>query len=99
MGWAIKASFFFGDAAILNQDPLAFSLNFQGGSWQLYVAPKQGWSPHNSAVWPLRLAIIIICALLTWAFLFFLKMLDRQQKKRKNARNHERFGANRCVVV
>ncbi|MDC9503941.1 two-component system sensor histidine kinase/response regulator, partial [Pseudoalteromonas sp. Angola-18] len=82
-GLGDKGEFFFGDAAILNQDPLAFSLNFQGGSWQLYVAPKQGWSPPNSAVWPLRLAIIIICALLTWAFLFFLKMLDRQQKNER----------------
>ena len=58
-------------------------LIFQGGSWQLYVAPKVGWSPPNSAVWPLRLAIIIICGLVIWAFLFFLKMLNRQQQNEK----------------
>ncbi|MEM5513744.1 ATP-binding protein [Pseudoalteromonas sp. AS84] len=82
-GLGKKGEFFYGDQNITDQDPLEFTLSFQGGNWQLYVAPKIGWSPPNSAVWPLRLSIIIICGLLIWAFLFFLKMLNRQQQNEK----------------
>ena len=82
-GLGSKGEFFYGNQNIIEQDPLEFTLSFQGGNWQLYVAPKIGWSPPNSAVWPLRLSIIIICGLLIWAFLFFLKMLNRQQQNEK----------------
>ncbi|WP_024609964.1 ATP-binding protein [Pseudoalteromonas sp. TB64] len=82
-GLGKKGEFFYGDQNITNINPIEFTLNFQGGNWQLYVVPKVGWSPPNSAIWPLRLAIIIICGLLIWAFLFFLKMLERQQQNEK----------------
>lgn len=82
-GLGKKGEFFYGNSNIIEQNPLEFTLNFQGGSWQLYVTPKLGWNPPHSAIWPLRLAIIIICGLLTWAFLFFLKMLNRQQQNEK----------------
>lgn len=82
-GLGKKGDFFYGDKSIKQQDPLEFTLNFQGGSWELYVVPKKGWSPVSSSIWPLRVAIIIICGLLIWAFLFFLKMFNRQQKNEK----------------
>ena len=82
-GLGKKGEFFYGNSNITSQEPLDFTLNFQGGSWQLYVAPKEGWSPAPSTIWPLRIAIIIICGLLIWAFLFFLKMLNRQQQNEK----------------
>ncbi|MDO6464837.1 ATP-binding protein [Pseudoalteromonas carrageenovora] len=82
-GLGKKGEFFYGDKSIIEQNPLEFTLNFQGGNWQLYVAPKVGWNPPNSAIWPLRSAIIIICGLLIWAFFFFLKMLNRQQQNEK----------------
>ncbi|MEL0641883.1 ATP-binding protein [Pseudoalteromonas aliena] len=82
-GFGKKGEFFYGNSNIVEQDPLEFTLNFQTGSWQLYVAPKVDWSPPISAIWPLRLSIIIICGLLIWAFLFFLKMLNRQQQNEK----------------
>ncbi|GAA58779.1 hypothetical protein P20652_0636 [Pseudoalteromonas sp. BSi20652] len=79
-GLGKKGEFFYGNQNIIEQTPLEFSLSFQGGNWQLYVVPKAGWNPPNSAILPLRLAIVIICGLLIWAFLFFLKMLNRQQR-------------------
>ena len=82
-GLGKKGEFFYGDQNIIEQNPLEFTLSFKGGNWQLYVAPKIGWNPPNSEVWPLRSAIIIICGLLIWAFFFFLKMLNRQQQNEK----------------
>ncbi|MFY8326961.1 ATP-binding protein [Pseudoalteromonas sp. ZZD1] len=82
-GLGLNGDFFFGNADILTRDPLQFNLTFQGGEWEIYVTPKSGWSPPASTIWPLRLAIITIIALLIWAFLFFLKMLNRQQKSEK----------------
>ncbi len=82
-GLGKKGEFFYGNPNIKQQSPLEFTLNFQGGSWQLYVAPKTGWAPNGAAFWPLRIAIIIICGLLICAFFFFLKMLNRQQKNEK----------------
>ncbi|NMR24559.1 response regulator [Pseudoalteromonas sp. NEC-BIFX-2020_015] len=82
-GLGTKGAFFRGSAEILARDPLAFNLNFQGGEWEIYVTPKAGWAPPGSAIWPLRLAILIICGLLIWAFMFFLKMLNRQQQSEK----------------
>ncbi len=82
-GLGINGDFFFGNADILTRNPLQFNLTFQGGEWEIYVAPKSGWAPPASTIWPLRLAIITIIALLVWAFLFFLKMLGRQQQSEK----------------
>ena len=82
-GLGKKGEFFYGDPRIVEQTPLEFALNFQGGSWHLYVTPKAGWSPPSSAIWPLRLAVMIICGLLILAFMFFLKMLNRQQQNEK----------------
>ena len=82
-GLGKKGDFFYGDKSIKQQDPLEFTLNFQGGSWELYVVPKKGWAPPSATIWPLRLASIIICGLIIWSFLFFLKMLNRQQQNEK----------------
>jgi len=82
-GIGTSGEFFRGSDNILNNDPLSFSLNFQGGQWQLYVTPKSGWAPKNSSIWPLRLAIFMICGILIWAFIFFLKMLSRQQQSER----------------
>ena len=82
-GLGTKGEFFRGSSNILNNDPLSFSLDFQGGQWQLYVSPKSGWAPKHSSIWPLRLAILMICGILIWAFIFFLKMLNRQQQSER----------------
>lgn len=82
-GLGKNGEFFFGNADILTQTPLQFNLTFQGGEWEIYVVPKSGWSPPASTIWPLRLAIITIFGLLIGSFLFFLKMLTRQQQSEK----------------
>ena len=82
-GLGKKGDFFYGSTTILDSNPLPFTLTFQGGDWVIYVSPKSGWAPPVSAVWPLRLAIITICGLLIWSFVFFLKMLNRQQQSEK----------------
>lgn len=82
-GLGTKGDYFRGSKSILDEEPLSFALNFQGGEWQLYVSPKSGWAPANSSIWPLRFAILTICAILTWAFIFFLKMLNRQQQSER----------------
>jgi len=82
-GLGSNGDFFFGNADILTRSPLQLNLTFQGGEWEIYVAPKAGWAPPASTVWPLRFAIITIFGLLIWAFLFFLKMLSRQQQSEK----------------
>lgn len=82
-GLGKQGDFFFGDPTITDKKPLEFTLNFQGGAWQLYVMPNQGWHPASSSIWPLRFVIIAILSLLTVAFLFFLKMLNREQENEK----------------
>lgn len=82
-GLGLKGEFFRGKADILERNPLEFTLTFQGGEWEIFVTPKVGWAPPNSAIWPLRLAIFTICGLLILAFLLFLKMLNRQLRNEK----------------
>jgi PAS domain S-box-containing protein len=78
-----EGDFFYGSQNIVNNKPLKFTTTFPGGSWQLYVAPKAGWAPEKSTIWPFRIAILTICAILIWSFQFFLKMLIRQQQNEK----------------
>jgi len=75
--------FFYGEKHILENTPLSFSITFPGGEWRMYAAPKAGWSPPSSTIWPLRIAIILVCALFASASLFFLKMLERQYKSER----------------
>ncbi|NWL14960.1 response regulator [Pseudoalteromonas sp. Scap03] len=82
-GLGKQGEFFFGDPEITSQNPLEFNLNFQGGAWQLYVVPKTGWQPASSSIWPLRIVIIVILSLLIFAFLLFLKMLNREHENEK----------------
>ena len=82
-GLGKQGEFFFGDPEITSQNPLEFNLNFQGGAWQLYVVPKTGWQPASSSVWPLRIVISVILSLLIFAFLLFLKMLNREHENEK----------------
>ncbi|MGO2010455.1 ATP-binding protein [Pseudoalteromonas sp.] len=79
-GLGTEGDYFRGSTDILSNDPLSFPLHFQGGEWQLYVSPKSGWDPASSSIWPLRFTILTICGMLIWAFVFFLKMLNRQQQ-------------------
>ena len=82
-GLGKQGEFFFGDPSITVQDPLEFTLNFQGGVWQLYVIPKQGWQPVSSSIWPLRFIILTVLGLLISAFLFYLKILNREQESER----------------
>ena len=49
----------------------------------MYAVPNAGWHPPKSAIWPLRIAIIIVCILFAGACVFFLKMLERQYKSER----------------
>ncbi len=82
-GQGQQGEFFYGKETILNQDPLRFSINFSGGEWKMYATPKTGWSPPNTAVWPLRIAIIVVCLVLVITSVFFLRMLERQYKNER----------------
>ena len=82
-GLGKQGEFFSGDPSITDQDPLEFTLNFQGGVWQLYVIPKQGWQPVSSSIWPLRFIILTVLGLLISAFLFYLKILNREQESER----------------
>ena len=79
-GLGSQGEFFYGNEQILKNNPLSFSISFSGGQWQMYASPKAGWHPPASAIWPLRLAIILFCVLFAGCFWFFLKMLERQYK-------------------
>ena len=82
-GLGLQGEYFRGNSEILKRDPLSFSLTFQGGEWVIFVAPKTGWAPPSTTIWPLRLAIFTICGLLVLAFVVFLKMLNRQLQNEK----------------
>ena len=82
-GLGAEGEFFYGNSAILNDTPLNFGINFPGGNWRMYAVPKAGWHPPKSAIWPLRIAIIIVCILFAGACVFFLKMLERQYKSER----------------
>jgi signal transduction histidine kinase/CheY-like chemotaxis protein/PAS domain-containing protein len=82
-GKGLDGEFFYGDEQILETNPLSFSISFSGGQWQMYATPKKGWQPANSSIWPLRLAIILICALFAGASVFLLKMLERQYRNER----------------
>ena len=47
------------------------------------MVPKTGWQPASSSIWPLRIVIIVILSLLIFAFLLFLKMLNREHENEK----------------
>ncbi len=82
-GLGSQGDFFYGKSAILKNDPLDFIIHFPGGKWQMYASPKAGWHPPASAIWPLRLAIILFCVLFAGCSWFFLKMLERQYKSER----------------
>ncbi|MBQ4834086.1 response regulator [Pseudoalteromonas sp. MMG010] len=82
-GTGENGDFFYGSQGILDRNPLKFTSAFPGGTWKLYVAPKAGWSPKQSTIWPFRIALITIFGILIWSFQFFLRMLNRQQKNEK----------------
>ncbi|MEM6508211.1 MAG: ATP-binding protein [Pseudomonadota bacterium] len=82
-GLGAKGEFFYGSKDVLNTNPLSFRINFPGGEWQMYAIPKSGWQPPSSAIWPLRLAIILFCFLFAGASVFFLRMVERQYKSER----------------
>ena len=82
-GLGAKGDFFYGSQDVLNTNPLSFRINFPGGEWQMYATPKSGWQPPSSAIWPLRLAIILFCILFAGASVFFLRMVERQYKSER----------------
>ncbi|KZN40246.1 ATP-binding protein [Pseudoalteromonas luteoviolacea] len=72
-----QGAYFYGSSDIHQLNPLAFSISVPSGSWVLYAAPRFGWSGEESALWPFRLALLIIVLFFVIAFVFFTRLLKQ----------------------
>lgn len=63
-GMGADGALFFGDAAILEDDPVILDIPLPVGSWQLAARPIGGWAAHGDNPWPWRLVVLIAGALI-----------------------------------
>ena len=55
---------FFGDASVLQNDPVLADVILPSGSWQIAAIPKGGWDATPPNTWMLRLFIVLAGALI-----------------------------------
>ena len=58
-GLGAQGALFFGDAAILDKDPVLMDIQLPVGSWQLAAIPSGGWPTHSDTVWTLRVILLM----------------------------------------
>ncbi|WP_440054665.1 ATP-binding protein [Pseudoalteromonas sp. T1lg65] len=73
----IEGDYFYGSKQIDKYSPISFSVSFPQGEWKLYVAPRFGWQPMTSALWPFRLSMLVLIMIFIGAFFFISRLLDQ----------------------
>lgn len=74
---------FFGDPAVLEQDPVSAMVSLPSGSWQISAIPAGGWASIPSNTGSIR-AIVLIAGLLVVVPIFILgQMFDERARNRR----------------
>ncbi|MFN3955479.1 MAG: ATP-binding protein [Pararhodobacter sp.] len=71
---------FFGDAAILDDDPVQMPITLPFGTWQLWAIPRDGWQHNPPNVWLLRLGLLAGAALIIIPGVIMGRLLDERAR-------------------
>lgn len=63
-GMGAAGAHFFGEAEVLDDNPVMLDIPLPVGSWQIAARPKGGWAAHGVNPWPWRLVVLIAGALI-----------------------------------
>ncbi|KAE9630047.1 ATP-binding protein [Parasedimentitalea maritima] len=63
-GMGSEGALFFGDADIVDDNPIRIDIPLAQGSWQLVARPRGGWTAQPDNLWPLRMSLLIAGALI-----------------------------------
>lgn len=90
-GMGQQGRLFYGDAGLIEDDPVLVDISFPVGSWQLAARPRGGWSVQPANQWPLRMALLVAGALILfptywagrlsaarWSVIYTLKRRERE---------------------
>ncbi|WP_370223937.1 ATP-binding protein [Pararhodobacter marinus] len=69
---------FFGDPAILQQDPVQMRITLPFGAWEISAIPRMGWDYTNPRIWILRLWLTIGGALIVVPSLIMGRLLEER---------------------
>ena len=71
---------FFGDASVLDQDPVQMPISLPFGSWQISAIPRGGWHPSPPNLWTLRLWLLMGAGLIVIPSLMMGRLLDERAR-------------------
>lgn len=71
---------FFGDDAVLANDPVLVDIALPSGSWRIAAAPRSGWEVSGADVWLLRFAVIFAGALVILPIQIALRLTGERQE-------------------
>lgn len=63
-GMGARGAHFYGDAEIIDDNPVILNIPLPVGSWQIAARPKGGWSAQRDNPWPWRLLVLVAGALI-----------------------------------
>ncbi|MCW1933770.1 ATP-binding protein [Pararhodobacter zhoushanensis] len=78
VGQGSQDAVFFGDAAILENDPVQVLVNLPFGTWEISAIPRGGWRDTPSNAWGLRLWLLLGAMLIVIPSLIMGRLLDER---------------------
>ncbi len=89
-GSGARGDVFFGDPAIVSQQPVFVDVTLPSGSWRLAATPRGGWQHDMANIWALRFVIAIAGAIIILPIWFAGRLMgERQAHLQKLARREE----------
>ena len=81
---------FYGDARIIDDNPVTADVALPSGSWQIAAIPKGGWNVTPANAWLLRSIMLIGGALVVVPILVAGRLIKERQKHYRDLRRSER---------
>lgn len=81
---------FYGDAAIVAQDPVSVEVALPSGTWEILALPRGGWEAHGPNPWPLRLLVFVAGALILVPTFVTGRLIEERQRHIGELRRREK---------
>jgi diguanylate cyclase (GGDEF)-like protein len=76
----VRGAQFYGDAAVLDQQPVTASVLLPAGGWQIAAVPKGGWGVKDGSDWLLR-GIVIVAGMLVFVPVLVAGILTEERQR------------------